>query len=413
MLNIRFTIWLMLMLMFKLSIASTVLDTANKPPLPAKELAQRDHDIQELGRRLFLDPNLSASGKLSCASCHDPAHFFTPANKRTIQLGGENMNLTGFRAAPSLMYLQKTQAFTEHYTESEGPKAGLDDGPAGGFTADGRVDSLREQAIIPLLANHEMANITAENFNARLQKSAEADEFRRLFGADVFSNPQNTLAWAALSLENYQLNAEELHPFTSKYDAFLRHQTTLTKSEHAGLKLFNDPEKGNCASCHQSEINSRGDFPLFTDYGYSAIAVPRNMQIPANQNPEFYDLGLCGPDRKDLQLRNEYCGYFKVPTLRNIATKNTYFHNGAMTSLKKAIEFYVDRDIHPKAWYQKSKRDKFDQYDDLPLMYKANVEKGAPFSRLGNNKPRLNQAEINDVLRFLNSLTDGYKLETK
>src|SRR5579859_6823970 len=75
--------------------------------------------LQALGARLFRDPALSASGKLACASCHDPAEAYGPPNALPVQMGGADMTRPGTRAAPSLTYLEETPAFTEHYFESE------------------------------------------------------------------------------------------------------------------------------------------------------------------------------------------------------------------------------------------------------------------------------------------------------
>ncbi|HXP05716.1 MAG TPA: cytochrome-c peroxidase, partial [Stellaceae bacterium] len=97
--------------------------------------------MTELGRALFSDPALSASGKLSCASCHDPAHAFGPANDLPVQFGGADLQQPGLRATPSLRYLQSVPQFTEHYfdSEEEGDPS-VDNGPTGGLTWDGRVD---------------------------------------------------------------------------------------------------------------------------------------------------------------------------------------------------------------------------------------------------------------------------------
>ena len=109
---------------------------------------------------------------------------------------------------------------------------------------------------------------------------------------------------------------------------YLRGQVSLTEQEARGMAVFNDPEKGNCAQCHKSAVTADGRPPLFTDFGYVALGVPRNMAIPANADPGYFDLGLCGPERRDLAGRAEYCGMFKAPTLRNVALQRSFYHNG-------------------------------------------------------------------------------------
>ena len=73
--------------------------------------------------------------------------------------------------------------------------------------------------------------------------------------------------------------------------------------------------------------------PVFTDYTYDNLGVPRNMEIPANADPTYFDMGLCGPERTDLENRLDLCGQFKVPTLRNVATRHVIFHNGEFHDL--------------------------------------------------------------------------------
>ena len=92
-----------------------------------------------------------------------------------------------------------------------------------------------------------------------------------------------------------------------------------------------------------------GTPPQFTDYGLVALGVPRNTAIPANSDPSFVDLGLCGPLRTDLRDRAVYCGRFKTPSLRNTATRRVFFHNGVFHSLRQVIEFYVQRDTNPES----------------------------------------------------------------
>ena len=83
-----------------------------------------------------------------------------------------------------------------------------------------------------------------------------------------------------------------------------------------GLALFNDPAKGNCIGCHPSGKNADGSFPMFTDFTYDNLGVPRNPSLVRNDDPAYNDLGLC--ERADLSTRTDLCGAFKVPSLRNV-----------------------------------------------------------------------------------------------
>jgi cytochrome c peroxidase len=366
--------------------------------------------LAELGRRLFFDPSLSASGRLACASCHDPARAFGPPGDRVVMPGGKDMRQSGLRAVPSLRYLQATPAFTEHFHDSDDEgDASVDNGPTGGLTWDGRVDRGRDQARLPLLSALEMANDGPAVVVAAVRRSPDAELLRRAFGTDIFADPDRAFDGILQALEAYEQRYAEFYPYSSKYDAFLDGKAELTAPEARGLALFNDPEKGNCAHCHLSARGNDGAPPQFTDYGLAALGVPRNPAIPANGDPAFYDLGMCGPLRRDLADRGEYCGMFKSPSLRNVALRRAFFHNGVFRTLRQVMEFYVERDTHPEKWYPREIDGMVRKFDDLPPQYHANVNIEPPFDRHLGEEPRLSSEEIDDIIAFLQSLTDGYR----
>ena len=149
--------------------------------------------------------------------------------------------------------------------------------------------------------------------------------------------------------------------------------------------------------------------PLFTDNTYDALGVPRNPDIRANADPDRYDLGLCGPTRVDLADRNDLCGAFRVPSLRNVAKTAPYFHNGAIKTLADAVRFYVRRDTNPEEWYPTDTNGVVQKFNDLPPAYRKNVNTTeVPYNRKPGDNPALTEAEIADVVAFLNTLTDGY-----
>jgi cytochrome c peroxidase len=368
--------------------------------------------LAELGRRLFFDPALSASGKLSCASCHDPAHAYGPPDARAVMPGGTDMRQTGLRAVPSLRYLQATPQFTEHFHDSDDEgDASADNGPTGGLTWDGRVDRGRDQARLPLLSRFEMANDGPAAVVAAVERSAYADLMRRAFGAAIFADVETAFDGIGQALEAYEQRYTEFYPYSSKYDAYLAGKTKLTAAEARGLALFDDPAKGNCAHCHISARRADGTPPQFTDYGLAALGAPRNPEIAANADPSFYDLGLCGPLRRDLWDRPEYCGMFKSPSLRNVALRRTFFHNGVFHSLRQVLEFYAERDTNPEKWYPRADDGTVRKFDDLPAEYHANVNVEPPFDRHAGSKPALSGPEIDDIVAFLQTLNDGYANE--
>ena len=362
-----------------------------------------------LGKQIFFDPTLSGSGKLACASCHSPEHGFAPANALSVQLGGNDMHRAGLRAAPTLKYLQSVPAFAEHYHESddEGDES-VDAGPTGGLTWDGRVDRGSLQARIPLLSSFEMGSSPAR-VSAAVKATPYADAFREAFGEHVFDSDDATFNAVLQALGTFEQTPELFYPYTSKYDAYLAGKAQLSAAERHGLELFNDERKGNCASCHISQRTRDGAPPQFSDFGLIAIGVPRNRALPMNRDPRFYDLGACGPERTDLKGRDEFCGLFRTPTLRNVALKQSFFHNGIYHSLEQVVRFYAERDTNPAKFYPVA-HGTVRKFDDLPRRYWSNLNTDPPFDRKPGDKPALDEAEITDVVAFLKTLTDGYQV---
>jgi cytochrome c peroxidase len=376
------------------------------PAPPAAAAYARARAIAELGQKLFFDPALSASGRMACATCHDPSHGFSAPNAMPVQLGGPDLRRGGTRAVPGLMYGQFVPAFSEHYFESEDEgNESVDQGPTGGRDWDGRVDRARDQATLPLLDRNEMANASPQAVVAAVTRATYADDVIRLYGHGVFSDPARAFAAITEALEFYQETPATFSPFSSKYDAFLRGQASLTQPEARGLAVFGDPAKGNCAQCHKSAVTPDGQPPLFTDFGYAALGLPRNRAIPANDDPAYFDLGLCGPQRHDLAAHPQYCGMFKTPTLRNVALKQSFYHNGMVHSLRDAVAFYAERDTDPQKWYPIITHEAVQKFDDLPAAYIENVSMEMPFGP----KRVLSSADVDDLVAFLRTLTDGYR----
>ena len=136
--------------------------------------------------------------------------------------------------------------------------------------------------------------------------------------------------------------------------------------------------------------------------------MPRNRALAANRDPRFFDLGACGPWRTDLSGRDAFCGLFRTPTLRNVATRRTFFHNGIYRSLDEVLHFYVERDTNPERFYPVVAA-RVRKFDDLPKRYWDNINTEPPFDRRRGDRPALDDSEIRDVIAFLHTLTDGYE----
>jgi cytochrome c peroxidase len=324
-------------------------------------------------------------------------------NDLAAQFGGIDLKVQGLRNSQPVRYLATN---TEFYFDDEGT-------PTGGFFWDGRADSLNAQTAGPLLGAGELANKDKVAVVQRIAAASWAADFKRLYGADVFKDVDGAFDKLGLALKAFQSQGPEFNAFTSKYDEVLRGKATLSAQEARGLEWFNDPQKGNCASCHPSAKAQDGSHPLFTDFTYDNLGVPRNPEILANADPTYFDLGLCArtnaKGQQDLLHRTDLCGAFKVPTLRNVDLRRAYFHNGRFKSLREALVFYVQRDTNPEKWYPKKPNGSVRKFDDLPPQFVVNVNTTeAPYDRKRGDAPALNDAEIDDVLAFLKTLTDGW-----
>ncbi|CAB3798140.1 Methylamine utilization protein MauG [Paraburkholderia fynbosensis] len=377
------------------------------PAVTTVSAAPSNKDMAEIGKLAFFDPSLSASGKQSCASCHSPSNAYGPPNGLAVQLGGIDMTHAGTRATPSLRYLRRVPIWTHTYASSF--KERLEDGdnmPSGGYTWDGRFDSPAAQAAFPLLNPNEMANTDAADVTAKLSRSAYAARFSAVFGRDIFSRPADALAALGKALERFQFDDPSFQPFDSKFDKVLDGKAQFSTQEARGFALFNDPDRGNCASCHLVEKGAAGAHPTFTDYNFQTLGVPRNPEIPANSDPKYYDMGLCGPIRTDKTDTDWYCGMFRTPTLRNVATRRAFFHNGRFHTLEDSLRFYVQRDTNPQKWYPHAGGKQ--QFDDLPVKYQRNVDHlNAPMTNHKGGKPVWSEGDIRDVIAFLKTLNDS------
>jgi len=393
--------------------------------------------MAQLGKAIFFDASLSSSGALSCASCHSPDQAYGPPNDGPVMLGGANLSRQGARAVPSLTYLER------HPNFSIGPEKADDDNvmdlaqmaalgqqavrttktaggtgasanivPQGGLFWDGRADTLQDQALFPLLDPNEMDGGSAEIVADKLRNAPYAPRFIELFGAGVMRNQRLLIAEAMFAVARYQVEEQSFHPYSSKYDDWLEGKAQLSESELRGLQLFNDPDKANCAGCHTSAPSRDGLPPLFTDHQYEALGAPRNAALTGNSDRNHFDLGVCGPHRTDISEQTQYCGMFLTPTLRNSARRQAFFHNGVFKTLEQVLDFYNFRDTNPEKVFPRAADGTVQKYDDLPPKYHANVDVAdPPFNRHLGDKPAMTDQDEADIIAFLKTLTDGYKVE--
>jgi cytochrome c peroxidase len=355
-------------------------------------------NLAMLGKQLFEDTNLSEPAGQSCASCHDAAHAFTDPNPGEPTSQGIHPGLFGKRNAPTAAYAQFSPAF--HYDMGEGSYVG-------GQFLDGRASMLEDQAKQPFLNPSEMANSNIQAVVDKVRSAVYEPLFLQVFGPGSLDDANQAFERIVQAIAAFE-RTKTFAPFTSKFDYYLKGQAQLTTQEAKGMALFISPQKGNCAACHPITSLPNGAPPLFTDFTYDNLGVPRNPDNPfysqgVGFNPDgwnFVDLGLGGALGEASQD-----GKFKVPTLRNIAVTAPYMHNGYFTDLRSVVAFYNDRDVRPRCadamWTREVDAESQHCWPEPEVPATVNhVELG----NLG-----LSGEEIDDIVAFLNTLTDGWQ----
>jgi len=335
---------------------------------------------ESLGKLLFFDPMLSTPPGQACSHCHSPSAGFGNPNQQLPVSRGVHPDRYGNRNDMTASYAAFIPPLS--FDESEGLWVG-------GLFWDGRAASLAEQAKGPPLNPLEMANPDAEAVVAAIREAHYRDRFLEVYGEEALTDAEEAFEDMADAIAAYEMSSE-LSPFNSKYDLYLAGEVQLSDGELYGLSLFEDEEKGNCAACHPSRPGPDGSPPLFTDYTYDNLGTPKNPEnpfylLPSEFNPDgvdFVDLGL-GPVVGDA----EFNGFFRVPTLRNVAATPPYMHNGVFHSLYQAVSFYNSRDVGPWPAPEVATDVNRDELGDLGLT------------------PR----EMEGIVAFLKTLTDGYQ----
>jgi cytochrome c peroxidase len=332
---------------------------------------------QSVGLSLFSDTNLSSPSGQSCASCHTLSHGAVDPDSGIPTSEGAVAGRFGNRNTPTAFYAQYSPPF--HYDAD-------DETYVGGQFWDGRASSLEDQAKGPFLNPIEMNNPSKAAVVAKVKNSSYAPTFKQVYGGNVFADVNAAYDDIADAIATFE-RMPNFAPFNSRYDAYLAGTGTLTAQELSGLALFEDPAKGNCSACHPSRAAADGTPPLFTDFTYDNLGIPRNpnnpfYSMPPQFNPAgagFVDHGLAGPLGDPAQD-----GRFKVSTLRNLGKTGPYGHNGYFPDLHTVVDFYNTRDV--SAW---------------PA---AEIPATVNHDELGNLG--LSAQEVDDIVAFLGTLDD-------
>jgi len=264
------------------------------PPVPIPVDNPPTVETVALGRLLYYDPVLSADGTISCASCHSPEAAFADARPVSIGVDGKK----GTRHSPTV--IDSAYNFLQFW--------------------DGRAASLEEQAKGPIANPVEMATTHAEVVK-RLQADPKyVARFKQAWGTE-----QITIDLVVKSIASFE---RTVLSGNSPFDRFYygHDKKALSSSAQRGLKLFVDPKRGNCEVCHTISK----EYALLTDNKF------HNLGIGADTRGNMVDLG-----RYD-QTKNEAdWGAFKTPTLRNLAHRQPYMHDGTFPTLKDALGHYI------------------------------------------------------------------------
>ncbi|MGH7439334.1 MAG: cytochrome-c peroxidase [Polyangiaceae bacterium] len=355
---------------------------------------------ESLGHDIFFDTSLSTPPGTSCASCHDPRRAFAGNNGSTVGVAaGSRAGHFARRNTPSVLYMRQVPEL--HFALEDDDD--VNPSPFGGLTWSGRADSVAEFVRLPLLDADEMNNSGEGEIAAKLRAAPYAAALAGEF-PHALDTPPAAVRALGDALQAF-LTSDAMTPFSSRYDAFLHGETKLTELEMRGLAAFKSPEKGACSGCHHLyDKSTRSDRSMFTDYGYDAVAVPRNHDIPANADPARFDLGLCERHQRKVPSSDpRWCASFRTPSLRNVAVRERFMHNGAFRTLREVVAFYANRATRPGAVYPPGAK-----YDDVPPRYRDNVNvTSLPYNRREGDRPPLDDADVDAIVAFLGTLTDA------
>lgn len=409
--------------------------------------AQGPGDSERLGKSIFFDQRLSLNQNQSCASCHAPGTGWTGPdsgiNAHGAVMEGSVAGRFGNRKPPSAAYATASPVL--YYMMNGGEAMFM-----GGNFWDGRATGEKlgnpaaDQAQGPFLNPVEQALpdnacvvyrvCTASHYPVSFEQvwgygacdiawpaeidmaCADPDGSVLLSGTDRMK-VDAAYDQIALSIASFE-DSPAVNRFSSKYDAYLAGAAELTAEETRGLRLFRG--KGKCINCHTADPGPNGEPPLFTDFMFDNLGVPRNPEnpwysMPAMYNPDgenWLDKGLGGflDTRLDYQqFAAENYGKQKVPTLRNVDKRpwpgfvKAYGHNGYFKSLKGIVHFYNTRDVKPQC------------HDPLTTEAEALAQNCWPAPEIAANLNTaelgnlgLTDAEENAIVAFLKTLTDGF-----
>ncbi len=332
-------------------------------PDPSNRVAS-DPRAAALGRRLFFEPRLSSGGAIACATCHAPERAWADGRPRGVGLAPLDRN------TPSL----------------------LDAALHRWFAWDGRSDSLWSQGLKAILDPREMG-ASAEHVAAVVSADpALRCLYERVYGPGPGGDAEPVLVSVAKALAAFVASVRAGRtPFVVLRDALARGDrgaaVRYPPAARRGLRIFVGP--GRCSVCHVGPHFTNGEFH---DVGMPFVVAPgrvdggRHEGIKRLRADRFNLLGPYNDDAsgtaaiktRHVELQHVNFGQFKTPSLRNVALTAPYMHDGRLATVRDVVRHYSRLDmerIHTHG-----------EHLLRPL--------------------RLSEAEIDDLVAFLETLTD-------
>jgi len=445
------------------------------------------HQVETLGKLEIFDPNLSVNSNLACSYCHDPAAGYgNGASILSVFTGGSNPgsvpitvagaypnNRIAKRNPQSYVYAAYFPPLQYNITQGDFYGGNFWDARATGFRLQ---NSAAEQGQDPPVDPEEMANPDTACIVWKLSLSKYKFFFEQVWGtgsldiawpanvATVCSTPKGAATFGTnatplnlspserthanqaydefgQAIASYEISSS-VSPFTSKFDAYLANSTTtpLTAQEKRGYDLFRG--KAQCNTCHldgRSNTATGTDTgaatsvaPLFTDFTYNNLGLPRNVILPWYSEdtpdqwgftgnplgPGFTDEGVglfldgyygAPPNLTWGQFLPFFEGKFQTSTVRNVGKVphpgfvKAYMHNGYLLSLKEVVHFYNTRDLYPQPVLSGNcPAGTVEKVTCWPMPEDPN-NMNMTIGHLG-----LSSEEEEDLVAFLQTLTDGF-----
>jgi cytochrome c peroxidase len=444
------------------------------------------HQVQTLGKLEIFDPNLSVNNNIACSYCHDPAAGYgNGASILSVFTGGANpgsVPISVHGAYPNnriakrnpQSYVYATYFPPLQFLTAQGDFYGGNfwDGRATGYRLQ---NSAAEQGQDPPVDPEEMANPDTACVVWKLSLSSYKFFFEQVWGtgslgsivwpanvSTICSTPKGAATFGSnatpldlspddrtranqafdefgQAIAAYE-SSTDVSPFTSKFDNFLAGNAKLTQQEERGYDLFRG--KANCNSCHlDGTATSRAEpkatpadvRPMFTDFTYNNIGLPKNVNLPwyfentpdqtgFTGNPQgfnFVDFGMglflngfYGPPPNSSwpALLSQFQGKFQTSTVRDAAKVpyagfvKAFMHNGYLRSLKEVVHFYNTRDAFP--FPVQSGQCPSGTVERVTCWPMPEVSANLNMT-IGNLK--LTDGEENDLVAFLQTLVDGFQ----